>query len=144
MLTFIPISSRPIFSVKGALPTATRTQSKLSLVSSEKLTTLLLIFVTDVDNLKSTPLEDNCFLSSPDVLLSNPGKISLSSSTTVTSEPKSFNKLANSQPIAPAPITQTFFGGSSQLSAVSDVITNSPSTFMFGISLGFDPVAKRM
>ena len=97
---------------------------------------------TDVPSLKFTPLFESCFLSSPDVLLSKPGNISLASSTTVTSDPKSFSKLANSHPIAPAPITHTLFGGCSQFKAESDVITYSLSISILGIDLGFEPVAK--
>ena len=92
--------------------------------------------------MKFIPLFESCFLSSPDVLLSKPGKISFASSTTVTSDPKSFSRLANSHPIAPAPITQTLLGGFSQFKAESDVITYSLSISILGIDLGFDPVAK--
>ena len=131
-----------MFWVSGSLPTATKTQSKLSLSPSEKLTFLSVIDSTDVLNLKFTPLLDSCFLNSPDVLLSKPGNISLASSTTTTSESKSFKRLANSQPIAPAPITQTFFGGFSQFNAVSEVIVNSSSISILGRDLGFEPVAR--
>ena len=74
-----------MFWVSGSLPTATKTQSKLSLSPSEKLTFLSVIDSTDVLNLKFTPLLDSCFLNSPDVLLSKPGNISLASSTTTVS-----------------------------------------------------------
>ena len=111
---------------------------------SENFTFFPSIESTEVPNLNSIPLLASCFLSSPDVLLSKPGKISLSNSTTVTSDSKSFNKLANSHPIAPAPIMHTFLGGCSQFRAVSDVITNSSSTSILGIERGLEPVAKTM
>jgi hypothetical protein len=44
-----------MFWVSGSLPTATKTQSKLSLSPSEKLTFLSVIDSTDVSNLKFTP-----------------------------------------------------------------------------------------
>ena len=52
--------------------------------------------------------------------------------------------LANSQPIAPAPTIQTFFGGSSQFKAVSEFIMKSLSNFKLGSSLGLEPVARSM
>ena len=136
--------SNPIFSVNGDLPIATKTES-YSLVSlSEKLTCLSSIFSIEVFNLNSTPRFESCFLNSPDVLLSNPGRISLAISTTVTSEPRSLSKLANSQPIAPAPTIQTLLGGSSQLRAVSDVTIKFSSILISGSSLGLEPVARRI
>ena len=91
--------------------------------------------------MKITPLFESCFLNSPEVLLSKSGKISLANSTTTTSESKSFKRLANSHPMAPAPITHTLFCGVSQFNAVSDVITNSLSISILGSDLGFEPVA---
>ena len=134
--------SNPMFSVNGALPTAINTASNSFFSPSEKLTVLSSIPSIDVFSLNSTPRLVSCFLSSPDVLLSKPGSISLANSTTVTSDSRSFNRLANSQPIAPAPTIQTFFGGSSQFNAVSDVIMKSSSGSIFGRFLGLDPVAR--
>ena len=99
--------------MKGCRPIATNTESKFSFSPSEKTNSLLSTLSIEVFNLKFTPLFVNCFLNSADVLLSKPGRISSSSSTTVTSESRSTSKLANSHPIAPAPTIQTFFGGSS-------------------------------
>ena len=90
----------------------------------------------EVFNLKFTPLFVNCFLNSADVLLSKPGRISSSNSTTVTSESRSISKLANSHQIAPAPTIQTFFGGSSQFNAVSEFIMKLLSNSKLGRLLG--------
>ena len=138
------ISSKPIFSVRGLLPIATKIVSNFSFSPSEKETSLSLTSSIEVPILNVTPLLVSCFLNSPEVLLSRPGRISFSSSTTVTFEPRSINMLANSQPIAPAPTIQTFFGGSSQFKAVSEFIMKSLSNFKLGSSLGLEPVARSM
>ncbi len=140
----IATSSNPIFSVKGLLPIATKTVSKVPFSLSEKLTSFPLTESIDVPILKVTPRFVNCFLNSPEVLLSRPGRISFSSSTTVTVDPRSISRLANSQPMAPAPTTHTFAGGFSQLRAVSELIMNLLSYFKLGNSLGLEPVANNM
>ena len=76
MIDLILFLSIPIFSVRGDLPTATKTQSNSALSSSEKTTFESFISLTEEESLKSTPRLESCFLSSPDVLLSKPGSIS--------------------------------------------------------------------
>ena len=128
--------------MRGLRPIATRIVSKFSFSPSEKRTSLFITESIEVPILKETPLLVSCFLNSPEVLLSSPGSISFSSSTTVTFEPRSVRALANSQPIAPAPTIQTFFGGFSQLRAESELMIKSLSNCKLGNSLGLLPVAR--
>ena len=58
-----------------------------------------------------------------------------SASMMVTSEPKDFHTLANSQPITPPPSTMADAGTRSRRSACSEVMTFSPSTSRPGSDL---------
>ena len=60
----------------------------------------------------------------------------------VTSAPKDFQTLANSQPITPPPRTTTEAGTWSSLSAWSLVITWRPSMSRPGRLLAYEPVAS--
>jgi len=64
-----------------------------------------------------------------------------STSTTVTSAPRSFQPEANSIPMAPAPRMTTDFGTPCMFTAVSLLITRSPSIVRPGRLLGTEPVA---
>ena len=65
-------------------------------------------------------------------------------STRWTSEPMALNRLANSQPITPAPRISTLFGELARLTASSLVSTRVPSTVRLGRVLGRVPVAMTM
>ena len=73
--------------------------------------------------------------------LSRPGRIFGSASRIVTSAPRSANVEANSQPIAPPPITATRFGTVS-MSSTSSLVMIGPPRSKLGISRGTEPVAR--
>ena len=62
----------------------------------------------------------------------------------VTSAPKDFQTLANSQPMTPPPSTTTEAGTELRASAWSLVMTRSPSMSRPGRLLGTEPVASTM
>src|SRR5439155_8234654 len=72
---------------------------------------------------------------------SQPGSSFGSASSSVTWVPRSLIIEANSQPMAPPPITATDEGNCSSISTSSDVITYLPSTSKPGRVRGTDPVA---
>ncbi len=63
-------------------------------------------------------------------------------SNTVTLVPRSLSNEANSQPMAPPPITATDSGSSLRASTSSEVITNSPSMSKPGMVRGTEPEAS--
>ena len=73
---------------------------------------------------------------------SHPLRMVGSASNTVTAVPRSANIEANSQPMAPPPMTATARGSSSRARTSSDVITTVPSTSNPGIVRGTDPAAS--
>ncbi len=73
---------------------------------------------------------------------SQPGRILGRPSSTVTFTPRSASIEANSQPMAPPPITAADFGRVGMASTSSEVRTYLPSTSNPGIVLGTDPAAR--
>ena len=73
---------------------------------------------------------------------SQPGRSLGSASSTVTSVPRSLIIDANSQPMAPPPITTARAGSESSDSTSSDVSTKRPSISNPGIVRGTEPLAR--
>ena len=73
--------------------------------------------------------------------LSSPGRIFGNASRIVTSDPRSANVEANSQPIAPPPMTATRCGTKS-MSRTSSLVMIGPPRSKLGISRGTEPAAR--
>ena len=73
---------------------------------------------------------------------SHPGRIFGSASRIVTCEPSSASTDANSQPMAPPPMTTARVGILSIDRNSSEVMTSLPSTSKPGISRGTEPEAR--
>ena len=78
----------------------------------------------------------------PATSASQPARMRGSASRTVTSTPRSPIMEANSQPMAPPPITAAEPGSASTDSSSSEVITTVPSTSKPSMVRGSDPVAR--
>ena len=89
----------------------------------------------------SMPRLANCRSTSLVMSSSQPGRILGSASRIVTLVPRSVIIDANSQPMAPPPITAAVGGSGCKESSSSEVRTNVPSTSNPGIVLGTEPDA---
>ncbi|EKD60769.1 MAG: hypothetical protein ACD_54C00559G0001 [uncultured bacterium] len=146
---FTPKASSPRFSILPTIPTAEITVSNSCVVaplaSSRCATTLpgeRSSFFTVVFSRIVMPCLTKAFLAKALISASSTGSTRSITSTTVVSAPKVLKKLANSMPIAPEPITSSFFGIRLGCSAWRYVQTRSPSASSPGNSRARAPVAR--
>ena len=139
--TFVP--SRPRLSDSGRRPTETTTASTvMSSLPSPKWTTVAdpsssgvwPVTITPVRTSMPRLLNDRSTTSATS--LSQPGRIFGSASRTVTWYPRSDSIEANSQPMAPPPITTADEGSFSRSSTSSEVRTRSPVDLEAGDASG--------
>ena len=152
--SFTPgICSRPMFSVTGRRPMATRIQSLSTSValppSLGAMRCLIPVFVRSSD-VGSTvepgrtviPRLVKRRVSSLLMSGSSSGTMRSMNSTSRTSAPRSPYRLAHSTPMAPAPMIVTDFGGGSRRRASSESMIRSWSTLRSGRWRGALPVAR--
>ena len=147
------IVSRPIPSVSGRRPTATRITSAVtsvrlapSLVATWKLTSFSPFLIVSGSMVEPTwmamPRLRKTRFSSLPISGSSSGTTRSAYSISVTSAPKSRYMLAHSTPMAPAPTIATRPGASLRSSASSDVMISRPSGSRPGSERGALPVAR--